>query len=124
MMQGVGRPKARNLTRRTLRGYAPRIPMTERRHKTWLALAVAGAILALTAMAGPDAVQHLWASAKDHHDCAVYHWTHGAGTSAPALGVLLSAPPLVTWSLPAESSPWTPKNVALPPPSRAPPAIA
>ena len=123
-MQGAGRPKARSLTRHTLRGYAPRVPMTKRRQKTWWALAVAGAILALTAMAGPDAVQHLWASAKDHHDCAVYHWTHGAGSSAPALGVLLSAPPLIAQSLPPESSPWTPKNVPLPPPSRAPPATA
>jgi hypothetical protein len=94
------------------------------RARATLTLILAGAIFALTAMAGPDTVQHLWASAKDHRDCAVYHWTHGAGTSAPALGVLLAAPPLIVWSLPSESSPWTPQNVALPPPSRAPPAIA
>ena len=122
-MQGAGRPKARSLTRHTLRGYAPRVPMTKRRQKTWWALAVAGAILALTAMAGPDAVQHLRASAKDHHDCAVYHWTHGAGSGAPACSAL-PAPPVRTGPAAPENLATAPDISAHPASSRAPPAIA
>ena len=96
----------------------------DRRVLRGASLVLAGAILALTAAAGPDTVQHLWASPKDHHDCAVYHWTHGTGTSAPASGFVLSGPLLIIASLPVHSPHWTPQNVAQPPPSRAPPAVA
>ena len=91
--------------------------------KAWWALAVAGAILALTAMAGPDAVQHLWTSAKDFHACALYHWTHGAGSGAPAC-FALPAPLVRTGPAAPEHLVAAPDVSAHPTASRAPPAIA
>lgn len=99
------------------------IAMRMRLQKTCWAVAVAGAILALTVMAGPDTIQHLWTSAKDHRDCAIYHWSHGAGTGAAAavslavsLPFVAPAPPDVLLAPPDLSAPFTS--------SRAPPAIA
>ncbi len=93
----------------------------QRRHTT-LALALAGAILALSAVGGP-AEFHQHATAKDFHACPIHHWTHGAGMGAPTctsvaalLPILGSAPPDVSGDVRDLSH--------HPTSSRAPPAIA
>ena len=96
---------------------------TTRPHRGWLALGVAGAMFALTAMAGPDAVQHLWTTAKDFHACALYHWTHGAGSGARSC-ISLVAPLPVAGSATLEVAPAAPDVSSSPPASRGPPAIA
>lgn len=98
-------------------------PMRTRTQKVWWALAVAGAMLALTAMAGPDTVQHLRTSTQDFHACALYHWTHGAGCGAPAC-FALPAPPMPAGPPAPERLAAAPDVAAHPTPSRAPPAIA
>ena len=103
--------------------YSPLAMMKTRRHTAWWALVVAGAILALTAMAGPDLVQHLGGPAKSHHDCAVYHWTHGLGAGASACASV-AAPLPVVGPATLDVSPAPPSLSSHPTSSRAPPAIA
>src|SRR5574341_920867 len=96
--------------------------MMTRTQKVWWALAVAGSILALTAMAGPDTVQHLRTSTKDFHACALYHWSHGAGSGTPACLTLPASPPAIGLTA-AEALTAPPDVAAHPTSSRAPPAI-
>jgi hypothetical protein len=97
-------------------------PSLATRRRLPLALFLAGAIFALTAMAGPDTVQHLRASAKDHRDCAVYHWTHGTGAGAPTCFAQPAPPPAAGPAAP-ERPAAAPHVAVHPAPSRAPPAI-
>jgi hypothetical protein len=93
-----------------------------RKRRPW-ALVLAGGILALTAMAGPDTLQHLRTTVKDFHACAIYHWAHGAGSGAPAAVSLVVSLPFVAAAPP--DVPLAPPDVSAPSASsRAPPAIA
>ncbi len=98
--------------------------MSIRRHrKAWWAFFLAGAMVALTAMAGPDVVRHLGATVKDHHDCALYHWAHGAGAGAPACISAAASLPILGPTAPDVSAA-APDVSTYPTSSRAPPAIA
>ncbi len=97
--------------------------MNTRVRKACWAVIVAGAVLALTAIAGPDTVRHLSSSTKDFHACALYHWAHGASSGAPACPAL-PGPPLAAGPAAPEHPAGAPEVPARPAPSRAPPAIA
>jgi hypothetical protein len=99
-------------------------PVRGKRHRrTCWALTLTGAILVLTAMAGPDLVQHLGASGKDHHACAVYHWTQGVGTGALAC-ISAAPPPSPAGSLAPDGPPVASDVSTHPTSSRAPPPTA
>ncbi len=98
--------------------------MRTRRHsKARWAFLLAGAIFALTAMAGPDAVQHLRTSTQDFHTCALYHWTHGAGSGAPSCISLPVPLPVVGAAASAAVAAAPDVSIHLSSP-RAPPSIA
>ena len=95
---------------------------TRRRSPLWV-LILAGAILALTAMAGPDLIQHLGGSAKEAHACAISHWTHGAGAGALSCSSLL-APTLMAGNA-SPDSPSSAREISVEHASpRAPPSLA
>ena len=97
--------------------------MTIRRpHGTWTFL-LAVAILALTAMAGPELVRHIGGSPDEVHTCPLYNWTKGIRVGAPS-SCALPAPPLAVETLPSEAQALAPSRSPHASSSRAPPAPA
>ena len=101
----------------------PRHSSQRSQRRTFWALALAGAILVLSVLAGPDTVHHVRPWGKDFHSCSLYHWAHGASAGTPSCFVLSAALP-ASGSTAAPSPIAAPDAPAHPAPSRAPPAIA
>ena len=96
--------------------------LSKSRTKACWALALAAAILALSAVGGP-AEFHQHPTAKEFHACPIHHWTHGAGTGAPAC-ISVAAVLRIVGSAPPDTSGFAPNVSHHPAASRAPPATA